>query len=254
VTAPLVLGTPPRIDFFDPGNGLPIIDRDGTLVDNQPDLDDVLAAAQAEGIVLRVVDGSGLPVSTGDVPLNLGSPESYTTTQQQNGRDNLDVYSTEEVDVIAANRVRVDTNSQGLSGTQQTNARANIKAAVIPTGTPDGTKFYRDDGTWAVPPGTGGGGGSTTLHYLETTASVTLSPTAHDIVVVTDPSHIITLPALASTASHPYKIINQCGSDATLNAQSGEHVGLRSTAGASFAIPDGWAVDVTPESSFWRLT
>lgn len=27
-----------------------------------------------------------------------------------------------------------------------------------PTGTPDGTKFWRDDDTWAVPPGGGGGG------------------------------------------------------------------------------------------------
>lgn len=28
--------------------------------------------------------------------------------------------------------------------------------APIPTGTPDGTKYYRDDGTWATPPGSGG--------------------------------------------------------------------------------------------------
>lgn len=28
--------------------------------------------------------------------------------------------------------------------------------AALPTGTPDGTKYYRDDGTWATPPGSGG--------------------------------------------------------------------------------------------------
>lgn len=28
--------------------------------------------------------------------------------------------------------------------------------AALPTGAPDGTKYYRDDGTWATPPGSGG--------------------------------------------------------------------------------------------------
>ena len=57
----------------------------------------------------------------------------------------------------------------GLDGTRATTP-AGVKAALdakaasdmstyapIPTGTPDGTKFYKDDGTWAVPAGGGTG-------------------------------------------------------------------------------------------------
>jgi hypothetical protein len=45
-------------------------------------------------------------------------------------------------------------------------------AYVTPTGTPDGTKFLRDDNTWATPAGGGGGGGLTNpVSYVDFTAS-----------------------------------------------------------------------------------
>jgi len=38
-----------------------------------------------------------------------------------------------------------------------------IPPSELATGTPDGTKFLRDDNVWAVPAGGGGGGGSPNL-------------------------------------------------------------------------------------------
>lgn len=52
----------------------------------------------------------------------------------------------------------------------------DIGAAPAPTGTPDGTKFYRDDGTWATP--AGGGGGSVVVVVGDTTTPITDPNTA----------------------------------------------------------------------------
>lgn len=46
---------------------------------------------------------------------------------------------------------------------------ATIPMSAMATGTPDGTKFIRDDGTLAVPPGGGGGGGDVTADDTTTT-------------------------------------------------------------------------------------
>lgn len=46
------------------------------------------------------------------------------------------------------------------------------------TGTPDGSKYLRDDGTWAVPPGTGGGGGGGTWDSI-TGKPATYPPSTH---------------------------------------------------------------------------
>lgn len=49
-----------------------------------------------------------------------------------------------------------------------TNARGDARYALIPAGTPDGTKFYRDDGTWAPSPVVGvvdNGDGTITITY-----------------------------------------------------------------------------------------
>ena len=52
-----------------------------------------------------------------------------------------------------------------MPGSVEASAIVNSGGGLIPlammgTGTPDGTKFLKDDGTWAVPPGGGGGGPS----------------------------------------------------------------------------------------------
>lgn len=44
---------------------------------------------------------------------------------------------------------------------------------TLPTGTPDGTKFWRDDETWAVPPGGGGAGGLVVGHDIIGNGSTT---------------------------------------------------------------------------------
>lgn len=53
-----------------------------------------------------------------------------------------------------------------------------LPIARIATGTPTGTKFVRDDGTLAEPPGTGGGGGTGIIGAPGTWPS-TFPPTAH---------------------------------------------------------------------------
>ena len=47
-----------------------------------------------------------------------------------------------------------------LAGKASTSIFTAGAAGLVPAvGTVDGTKYLRDDGTWAVPPGGGGGGG-----------------------------------------------------------------------------------------------
>jgi peptidoglycan/xylan/chitin deacetylase (PgdA/CDA1 family) len=63
------------------------------------------------------------------------------------------------IDFIAASGYPVKTLSAVMrdNGVDAPVGTADVAAKLtIPTGTPDGTKFARDDGTYAVPPGTGG--------------------------------------------------------------------------------------------------
>ena len=52
------------------------------------------------------------------------------------------------------------TDTLGTSGVDWWYLVDNLAGSILyapkPTGTPDGTKFFRDDNTWAVPPGSGG--------------------------------------------------------------------------------------------------
>lgn len=59
-----------------------------------------------------------------------------------------------------------------------TDITSQIPIARIATGTPTGTKFVRDDGTLAEPPGTGGGGGSG-ISGAPATWPTSFPPSAH---------------------------------------------------------------------------
>lgn len=78
--------------------------------------------------------------------------------------------------LLALNNVNNTADSaKTFDASQVTSGVFNI--ARLASGTPNGTKFVRDDGTLAVPPG--GGGGSTTLAAL-TDVDVATDPPAQD--------------------------------------------------------------------------
>lgn len=53
-------------------------------------------------------------------------------------------------------------SSRGAAnGVASLDANARVPLAQLASGTPDGTRYLKDDGSWSVPPGTGGGGGVT---------------------------------------------------------------------------------------------
>lgn len=59
-----------------------------------------------------------------------------------------------------------------LAGKASTSAFTVLAAGLVPApGTSDGTKFLRDDGTWAIPPGGGGGGSLVDGNYGDVTVS-----------------------------------------------------------------------------------
>lgn len=130
---------------------------------------------------VQVYAFNGVPVSGLEGPANLSDVPDKAAA-----RTNLDVYSTDEVDDLLADidvpvtsvagktgAVTLDKNDVGLGNVPNVDTQnadnitsGTLSIARVASGTPDGTKFVRDDGVLAVPTSalmTSGGVGSIVL-------------------------------------------------------------------------------------------
>lgn len=147
------------------------VDADGTILGTNPVIADAdgylpqrfvteqakVVITDADGATIRTVD----PVPT--VPGSFGSAAVVGFSPTVNLPFSNVQAAIEGVDAGARSReaalgklLRVDA-AQSLSGGEQTQGRSNLGlgtlATVSPTGTPDGSKFLRDDNSWQVTPG-----------------------------------------------------------------------------------------------------
>jgi len=81
---------------------------------------------------------------------------AFTATDKLLGRATSGAGAGEEIACTAAGRALLDDAN---AAAQRTTLGLGSLATVTPTGTPDGTKFLRDDNSWQTPAGGGGGGG-----------------------------------------------------------------------------------------------
>lgn len=96
-----------------------------------------------DGQVLSWSGTTGLVWSAG-VPIAV--PTASTTVK------GISELATSEETVTGTDNTRVTTPA-GVKAALDAKALSDMSTySPIPTGTPDGTKFYKDDGTWAVPP------------------------------------------------------------------------------------------------------
>jgi hypothetical protein len=124
---------------------------------------------------LRNVPLSGVSPTTGQLMYFNGTNWGpLTPTKSTVGLGNVDntsdvskPVSTAQATAIAAKQNVLgftpenSANKGAANGYAPLNSSSRVPIANIASGTPDGTKFIRDDGTLAVPAGTGGGGSST---------------------------------------------------------------------------------------------
>jgi len=92
---------------------------------------------------------------------------------------------------IADSKLSQITTADKVSGASFTGlASIPSGAGIVPianlgTGTPDGTKFLRDDGVFAVPAGGGGGGGGTSVSLTQSLSTSTTSVSVSNTVAET---------------------------------------------------------------------
>lgn len=124
-----------------------------------PDKPTVIAAGADAAAARTAIDAaSPAEVQAAVTALVNGAPGALDTLNELAAALGDDAnFSTTVTNAIAAKYTKPGTGipKTDLAAAVQTSLSKADAAAVEPTGTPDGTKFYRDDRTWATPPGGG---------------------------------------------------------------------------------------------------
>jgi hypothetical protein len=125
-------------------------------------------------------------------------------------------------------------------------AAQNLTKLAAVAGAPDGTKYLRDDGTWATPPG-GGGGGAT--RYVKTTQKDVVNTVSKVDLLNSE----ISIAANVMTGSGALKF--RCGGDYLNNSGANQRITLELALGGTVLWETGQsdALTISTNRHGWAL-
>ena len=158
-----------------------------TFIDNDGNVKSVTAhrvvaltstqATALAGSVIRIpLEIGSAPGPSGIDPAILAQINAATAniTALQSGKQAVDADLTAIANLAPANDDLIQRKGGAWTNRTLRQVKADLSlgtlSAITPVGTPDGTKFLRDDGTWATP--AGGGGGISVVDNGDGTATI----------------------------------------------------------------------------------